>query len=704
MPMPPACSSPRLQLRLHLVVYDRYEAEPGESCKDLAELLCDDDRAVRMAAGEALAVCVELKLAHDTSPKDMAVIRTTVSDLAIESTGNGADDEMVSGSVHALVKRQQMASDVAGAEQPLPSRSPALQLRAAITEQIQTQGKNGRAVACTASSPARQSDSNSVSRTQSDSNSVFDSYLAMPTPIYSRAYRSFNQIKYKSHQSAAYTSDKHQVESKKNSGVLVRDSPRDRHPPEPNVEAEAGPQTTDIRGTQISMAPFGKEFRQARGGKNGGGKYQKCVARDEKPIRSRFVNTKEPVECTILENIDECIVELFEKRGYTREEAVLNLVRMLEGFKFEEDIRCKYGSIVSRCIFSLKKGSRKEACLAYRALGILALNLGGGQWRRCHHRLQVHSGRGVPFPQQDGGGVVGHGEGARCARSLAATTFAGEDRNDEIERSMDDIWDGVIEPRLGSGSARKTTPQVLATAVSAWAFLLTVVHDRYEAEPGESCKDKIAVLAELLYDDDSVVWMAAGEALAVCVELKLAHDTSPKDMAAIRTTVSNLANESTGNGGTDKRQLADQRNVFRRIEEFLGSGKCPAKSVQASSNRQHVLKVSTWTKLLQLNFLTRFLGNGFQSHLKKCPLFEETFERQKQWTLELKRTRGRVGGEEQVRPTGGRARERRHDDTYAAPCTAKPTLLPGEEPDMASTSCMHRRARCCRRRNHRFCG
>ena len=44
-----------------------------------------------MAAGEALAVCVELNLTQDTPRKDMEAVRAWVSDLAIEAAGKGAD-------------------------------------------------------------------------------------------------------------------------------------------------------------------------------------------------------------------------------------------------------------------------------------------------------------------------------------------------------------------------------------------------------------------------------------------------------------------------------------------------------------------------------------------------------------------------------------------------------------------------------------
>ncbi|KAF0934148.1 hypothetical protein E2562_023411 [Oryza meyeriana var. granulata] len=423
------------------------------------------------------------------------------------------------------------------------------------------------------------------------------------------------------------------------------------------------------------MAPSGRslgmDFPHARGDKKGagGGKSQKRLVAHEKPIRVRISNPEKEHVCRVPTDIVElCIIALFEKRGSTREAAMEILVGALEGFAHAEEIRDKYTTIVSRCVFSLKKGSVKEACLAYRAVGILALTLGGGGGGG-----DVTAGskdilaEAFPFLAKTVEASHNMARVLAAIDSLAAATFAGADGNDEIEKSMDAIWSGVIDPSSGPGSklagdARNTTPQVLAAAVSAWAFLLTAVHERYEAEPGESCKDNIVLLANLLDDDDRAVRMAAGEALAACVELKLAHDTAPEDMEALKATVSDLATSPACKGAADKRRLADQKDIFRQIDAFLECGESPRKSVRTSSSRQNVLKVTTWTKLLQLNFLTRFLGNGFHSHLQHNPLFDETFKiagdeveglsarkkklsrrwKEKKWSLELRRNRDAV--------------------------------------------------------------
>lgn len=319
--------------------------------------------------------------------------------------------------------------------------------------------------------------------------------------------------------------------------------------------------------------------------------------------------------------VDKCIIALHEKRRSTREAAMAALVGALEGFVPIDDVDYRYLTVFARCCFSLKKGSAREAGLAYRAIGLLALTLGAG----CGGSKEILA---EAFPllvrtvqtSSDGPRVVA------ALDCLAAVTFAGARGDpDETSQSMKAIW-GVIDPRSApklAGPAMRTSPQVLAAAVSAWAFVLTTVGE-WRTDPS-TWKETIPHLAKLLEADDRAVRMAAGEALAVCVELNLTQHASPEDMEAIETAVSDLAAEAGGKGA-DKRRLTEQKDLFRRIDAFMKHGECPEKSGwTSSSSRRGVLKVSTWAKLVQLNFLKRFLGKGFLSHVQDNALFRLAF-------------------------------------------------------------------------------
>ncbi|CAO2041923.1 unnamed protein product [Urochloa humidicola] len=93
-----------------------------------------------------------------------------------------------------------------------------------------------------------------------------------------------------------------------------------------------------------------------------------------------------------------------------------------------------------------------------------------------------------------------------------------------------------------------------------------------------------------------------------------------KDMDVLAAKVSDLANESAGKGA-DNTLLRNQKELFGRIVAFLDHGEPPPTSRQG----QDMMKVSMWVRLVQLNFLSKFLGNGFLKHMQGNPLLREAF-------------------------------------------------------------------------------
>ncbi|TVU33090.1 hypothetical protein EJB05_24875, partial [Eragrostis curvula] len=215
---------------------------------------------------------------------------------------------------------------------------------------------------------------------------------------------------------------------------------------------------------------------------------------------------------------------------------------------------------------------------------------------------------------------------------LAAVTFAGAMKEEEVERSMKAAWDVIISPPFSRssktlGRATKRSPQVLVAAVSTWTFFLTTIVILTEAPRKTDSavwSATVASLAGLLENDDRAVRMAAGEVLAVCVELNLTQHTPRKDMDALAAKVSELASESVGKG-VNNTMLPQQKNLFQQIAAFLDHDERPMEYILTSVDGCVALKVSTWTKLVQLNFLHRFLGNVFLKHVEGNELFKEAF-------------------------------------------------------------------------------
>ena len=102
----------------------------------------------------------------------------------------------------------------------------------------------------------------------------------------------------------------------------------------------------------------------------------------------------------------------------------------------------------------------------------------------------------------------------------------------------------------------------------------------------------ITFLTSLLEAEDRAVRIAAGEALALCFELKLLDVSTSKEanvdsdvretsgsknqfflnMQALKAKISGLVynlSMEAGGRGADKKNLNDQRDLFRRISDFI---------------------------------------------------------------------------------------------------------------------------------------
>ncbi|XP_062224621.1 uncharacterized protein LOC133923214 [Phragmites australis] len=372
-----------------------------------------------------------------------------------------------------------------------------------------------------------------------------------------------------------------------------------------------------------------------KGGAKGGGDVAAL------PTPSVKFNPKDMTDP--FELLDMCVAALHDKLASpaTREAAMASLVGALEGVvPLDEttDGRCLVifairGASIKKAGTSSAPAATREARLAYRAVDLLAFTLrkGGATEIMDESFPMLSRALQVQASQNEEPMLIA------AFDCLAAVTFAGALGTEEAERPLKAIW-GVIFPEdfysslfsSSSSSLRspkistKTSPLVVAATVSAWTFLVTTVTDSQRKADRAAWNATIASLASLLEADDRAVRMATGEALAVCVELNLTQHLPRKDMEALQARVSDLAAEAGGKGAV-KTLLPEQKDLFRQIAAFMERGERPKKSVRTSSDRRESIKVSTWAKLVQLNFLSRFLGNGFLSHIKGNKLFKESF-------------------------------------------------------------------------------
>ncbi|CAL5032693.1 unnamed protein product [Urochloa decumbens] len=266
------------------------------------------------------------------------------------------------------------------------------------------------------------------------------------------------------------------------------------------------------------------------------------------------------------ELLDECIRNLQDRHDYwreitrspaTREAAMARIVGELEDghLPFDKlDMRCF--TIFALSGVSIKKGTPKEARLAYRVVGLLLLTLRDGSPGPLVGAAFPMLSKAIQAPHDDAQQALAAAAGIEC---LAVACFTGAR---DMEEAMEAIWRVIVVPPVRSRSAKlkirgapETSPLVLAAAVSAWTFLLSPDHRRLRHErAAEGCRPH---------------------------QLQRGH----------------------------------------RIAAYVDNDEPPT----ASWEWHDMMKVSTWVRLVQLNFLRRFLGNGFLRHVQGNPVLNEAF-------------------------------------------------------------------------------
>ncbi|KAI4389870.1 hypothetical protein MLD38_002044 [Melastoma candidum] len=301
-----------------------------------------------------------------------------------------------------------------------------------------------------------------------------------------------------------------------------------------------------------------------------------------------------------------------------------------------EFLEKKFATLLHQCVASVKKGSAKEVSLASQTIGLLAITVG------CGDNAREIVEDAVPVLAQ---GLKSRGDPQKLSKlleCLAVITFVGGSDPAETEKAMEIMWQSVL-PKLGSNVvAAKPSPAVISAMVSAWSFLLTSM-DRWSLDP-KKWQDSISYFSSLLEKEDRSVRIAAGEALALIFEMgsleKFASDMGAVDgsnngsdkigggmvhihglRAKVLNQVRNLSMEAGGKGSA-KRDLNSQRNLFKDILEFLEDGSCPKMSVKIGGD---MLTTTTWSQLVQLNYLKHFLGSGFVKHMQDNDLLHEIF-------------------------------------------------------------------------------
>ncbi|OWM80637.1 hypothetical protein CDL15_Pgr006667 [Punica granatum] len=331
--------------------------------------------------------------------------------------------------------------------------------------------------------------------------------------------------------------------------------------------------------------------------------------------------------------LDQALDALFEKRGSTREKALSTIIDAFNNGLQHEFVEKKFATLLHQCLASIKKGSAKEICLASHAIGVLALTVG------CGDNAREILEDSVPTISQALKSSSDSSKISSLLECLAIITFVGGNAGEDTEKSMQIMWQ-VVHPKLGSNVVGiKPTPAIIAAMVSAWAFLLTTA-DTYRLEL-KIWQESISYLSSLLDKEDRLVRIAAGEALALIFEIgnfekfSGSVDGSVQDGSKRRDSIVHIQglrgkvlnqvrtlSVEAGGKGSAKKDLTSQRNLFKDVLEFLEDGYSPESSMKIGGES---LQTSSWSQLIQLNFIKHFLGGGFVKHMQENDFLHDVF-------------------------------------------------------------------------------
>lgn len=352
------------------------------------------------------------------------------------------------------------------------------------------------------------------------------------------------------------------------------------------------------------------------------------------PSDQMLVNGVEELQIDTESQLDQNLDALFEKRGSTREKALVAIIEAFNSNLPHEFVEKKFATMSHQCLNSIKKGSAKEVALASHAIGLLALTTGSGK-----NAQEILEDAVTPISEA----LKSRSDSSKIASlldCLAVIAFAGGNEPEETDKCMQIMWQ-VVHPKLGPNVvATKPSPPVITAMVSAWSFLLTTT-DGWTLDP-KSWQGSISYLSTLLEKDDRSVRIAAGEALALIFEIgnlekfslggskgSSEEGNTTRDVthiqglrAKILNQVRDLAAEAGGKGSA-KKDLNNQRNTFRDILEFLEDGYSPETTVKIGGDS---LTTTTWRQLIQLNFLKHFLRGGFIKHMQENEFLHDVFD------------------------------------------------------------------------------
>lgn len=311
--------------------------------------------------------------------------------------------------------------------------------------------------------------------------------------------------------------------------------------------------------------------------------------------------------------IDECVEALSNKRVSVREKVLIALMDVLESNGFGEVLESRYITLMYEYLKFIEKGTIKEASIACRSIGLLAICVG------CTSKVEEIIEKSTAVFSKVLESRLHPQVRSSPFQCIAIITFVGNNQC-ETQMYMKTIWEAIQKnSNSNHGQDNKIKPSALVTDLTVWSFLLTNL-DHWRIDSNK-WKGSISLFTTLLEDADSSTRIAAGEAIALIFETGRAYNfcKAEDDYELVKDTVKTQASQYS-----IEAKQNEEKSVFHDIFIFLNDGTFRDKSIKFS-NKRGELKVSTWARSIQLNFIKCFLGPGFRNHMQGNEFLQDLF-------------------------------------------------------------------------------
>jgi len=302
---------------------------------------------------------------------------------------------------------------------------------------------------------------------------------------------------------------------------------------------------------------------------------------------------------------------LGDKRGSNREYALDHLVKAMKADFVPELVEERKTTIIEALKKGIKKGSPKEQQLSAQASSLMCITLGAEEAEEIYRDLS-------PIYKEL---IHNNADEQVCStfvEDYAMNCFIGNPEEADTISSMELLQDVFNRPTGGA--------ELRSHAIHAWSLLVTTVDTKHVYDV--VVPDNLQKIAEFLKDEHVDVRYAAGEALALLIEIIRGVEDEEFELGKLNgyievddvlDTLYNLSSEKV----KAKTEKEKQRVPFKDIQNSIENGTVPDSTL--SFNHQK-FKFSSWLQLRQLEAVRDTLGTGLQLHFEKNELLQEIFD------------------------------------------------------------------------------